>query len=1123
MKKTYCLPFCDQVMAITAKTLLIMRLTVVIMMAACLQVSAKGEAQTISITLRNTSLEKVFKEIHRQAGYQFFYQDEVLQQARKFDIDVKNASIKVVLEWCFKDQPLNFTIKGKTINVLQKVEASVSNAPPALVQINVVGRVTDNMGDAMAGVSVSIAGEKKGVTTDEKGYFSISVPENASLSFSYVGFKTITVSVNGKTNLQITLTPENAALNDVVVVGYGTVKKKDLTGSISSVKEEDIKSTPVVALDRALQGRVAGVAVTTNSAKPGGGTTIRIRGTGSVNAGNEPLYVIDGFPTGNLNSINPGDIVSMEILKDASATAIYGSRGSNGVVLVTTQRGKAGQSNINFDSYYGEQSILHKIPLLNAREYAEFINEARLNGGGTAYFDGSTENRPLPSSFGKGTDWQDEVFRKAPIQNYQLSFSGGEQKTKYSISGGYYDQKGIILNSYFKRYTIRANLDRDVSSRFKVGLSMQAARTSSNSSRTETDGGANGGVTNAALNYAPTFGVYNSDGTYYRDVSSLNGSLVDNPVGLAKEITDQFLTTRVLTNVYGEYTIIKGFTFRTSWGADQYNTKSSYYATRLIGLGAKVGGTASIGNASYINWLNENTLTYNKTFLNKHTLSALLGYTTQAYETQTVTANAANFNDDFDSYNNLGAGASLVASASGFSEWSLISYLARINYGYDSRYLFTFTARTDGSSRFGPRNKYGFFPSGAFAWRISNEKFMKSITFLNDLKLRTSYGVTGNQEIGDYGYYSTIQSAYYAFGGLTNSVGSVPGGIGNEGLRWEKNVQMDIGLDAGFFDDRIQLTVDYYNKKTEDLLFNVNVPQTTGYSTALQNIGKVENSGMEFAVNAQIIRQKDFSWSSAFNIAFNKNKVLTLNGNPSITTGEGSGHLQISNTVLLAVGQPLGNFYGRKMDGIFQTQAEIDKSAQPTAAPGDIRYKDVIADGAINDNDRVVIGNGSPSFFGGFNNTFNYKGWMLTVFVQGSYGNDILNFGRFGLYNLNGSNNQSKDVLNRWTATNPSKTIPRANSAGGQRILSSFHIEDGSYLRVKNIMFGYNLSARVLKAIGIKTARVYMAAQNPFTITHYKGYDPEVSRFGTTSISQGMDYGGYPSAKSFLLGLNFNF
>jgi TonB-linked SusC/RagA family outer membrane protein len=988
------------------------------------------------------------------------------------------------------------------------------------------GRVTGETGEALPGVSVTLKGTTRGTVTGADGSFQLSVPDGpAVLVFSSVGYERQEITVGNQTTIALALKPDNRALDEVVVVGYGAVRRADLTGSVASVGEAAIKATPVVAVDRALQGRAAGVQVTTNSARPGGGTTVRIRGTGSINAGNEPLYVIDGYPTGDLNSVNPADIESVEILKDASATAIYGSRGSNGVVMITTKRGKAGQSTVNFESYYGIQTVRRKIPLLNARQYAEFVNEARVNAGGQPYFNGSAPDRPLPENLGAGTDWQDEVFRPAPMQSYQLSFTGGEARTRYAISGNYFEQQGILLNSFFRRYTLRTNLDRELSNRFKIGLSMQGAFTQSNSSRTETDGGGSGGVTNAALNFAPVFPVFNASGTYYRDQSPLNGNLVDNPVGLANEITDQFRRFRLLTNAFAEYHIREGLTLRSTFGVDLSAFKSNFYATRLINLGANANGTASVSAGLTPNWLNENTLTYTRTLAEKHSLTALLGYTFQGFDSENVTANAQNFNDDFAQYNNLGAGGTLQAPGSSAGQWRLISYLARVNYGFADRLLLTLTARRDGSSRFGPTKKFGFFPSGAVAWKLVNEPFLRNQTLFSDLKVRASYGLTGNQEIGEYRFLSTIANAVYAFGNPpVRTVGAAPGGISNLDLRWERNAQFDVGLDLALAGNRVQLTLDYYVKTTSDLLFNVNVPQTTGFNSSLQNIGKVENRGLEMALNTINLNTGGLRWTTEFNLAFNRNKILTLDGRPEFTAGDGSGHLQVSNTVLLRVGDPLGNFFGRVVEGIFQNQAEIDASAQRNARPGDLRYRDLNNDGTINDADRAVIGNGYPTAFGGLNNTLTYKGFDLNIFFQGSFGNEILNFGLFDLYNLNSNNNQSVDVLNRWTPTNPSNEIPRANSAGGQRILSSFHIEDGSYIRLRNLSLGYTLPEAVLRRSGfVQGAKVYVAAQNYLTFTRYSGYDPEVSRFGTSAISQGMDYGGYPAAKTLLVGLNLRF
>lgn len=1079
--------------------------------------------ERVSLHVRNETIKSVLKTIEDQLSITFTYNVELLANRDKVTLSLKRTRLADVIDAIF-DHSVEYEALEDQVILRPRKRSFFRNATwfgQNAVQVS--GTVSDENGLPLPGVNVIEKGTTKGTSTDADGKYSIAVNEGAHLVFSFIGYQTQEFRVDNQTEINVTMIEEMTSLDEVVVVGYGTVKKSDLTGAVANVGEREIKATPIVDLGRALQGRAAGVLVTQNSASPGAPATIRIRGTGSVNAGNDPLYVIDGFPTDNINSINPSDIASIEILKDASSTAIYGSRGSNGVVLVTTKRGKSGKSTIDFESYYGVQSVRRKIPLLNAQQYAEFINEARINGGAEAYFDGSSDERPLPSQLGKGTDWQDEVFRTAPIQNYQLTLSGGENKTRYALSGNYYDQDGIILNSDFKRSTLRANLDHDISSRVSVGLSMQGAFTLSNAARTETDGGASSGVTNAAINYAPTFPVYNSDGTYYRNQGTLNGNLVDNPVGLANEITNEYLTNRVLANVFLDIEILKGLKLRTSWGADLNNWKSNFYATRQIGLGLGTNGTAAVSAGMMRNGLNENTLTYHKTFQEKHDVTALIGYTTQAYHTESVQANAINFNDDFARFNNLAAGATLQSPGSSASDWALTSYLARINYSFADRFLATFTARRDGSSRFGSRKKYGFFPSGALAWKVINESFMKDQNVFSDLKLRVSYGLTGNQEIGDYSYLSFISNVRYPFGGANPvlQVGGVPAGISNLALGWEKNEQLDAGIDFAFFSHRLNLTADYYIKTTSDLLFSVNVPQTTGYSSSLRNIGQVENRGLEIAISSENIAGSAFQWSTDFNIAFNRNKVLALDGRPEFTDGAGSGHLVVFNTVLMKVGEPLGNFYGRQVAGIFQSEEEVAASPQAaTAKPGDLRYADLNNDGAINDLDRTVIGNGNPDFFAGLNNTFTYKGIELNIFFQGSFGNEILNFGRFDLYNLNGNNNQSADVLQRWTPEHPSNTIPRANIFGGNRILSSFHIEDASYVRLKNISLGYQLPEHIFGPLPIQSVKVYVAAQNWLTFTKYKGYDPEVSRFGSSSINQGMDYGGYPASKTLLVGLN---
>ncbi|UYQ91143.1 TonB-dependent receptor [Chitinophaga horti] len=1101
------------------------KLTAFLLFVACLHVSATGLSQQVTLSVRNAPLQKLFKEITARTGVSVIYGEAVLRNTSAVTLSVKNAPLREVLDLCMRNQPLTYTFEGNSIII--KRRAAEDLPPPKLVadtSIIVSGRVTDAKGDAIPGATVMVKGTKNGTQTDAGGQFRLTgVRTGAMLHITSIGFEAQELAARSGT-ITVALSTSSSSLNETVVVGYGTVKKNDLTGSVARVGESAIKATPIPSLDRAMQGRAAGVQVVTNSARPGGAATIRIRGSGSVNAGNDPLYVVDGFPiSGGLNSINSDDVESIEILKDASATAIYGSRGSNGVVMVTTKQGKPGKAIVSYNGYYGSQSVRRTIPLLNARQFATFVNEALVNNGSAPYFNGSSEERALPETFGKGTDWQDIVLQEAPIQNHQLGISGGSEKNRYAISAGYYDQEGIIKNSGFKRYTLRANLTNEITSRVKTGLSMQGAYTKSDNARTDVDGNEGGGVTSAALSYSPTFPVFNPDGSYYKNQGSLNGYAVDNPLAITNEIINKQSLIRILANAYIDYEIIDGLHFRTSLGTDLQAGKTNAYTTRKALAGATLGGSAVVSSSQSINWLNENTLNYTRTFNDIHNFSALLGYTIQGIDAENVTARANTFSDDFAQYHNLGAGSTLVAPSSGASNWKLISYLARVNYGFDDRLLLTLTARRDGSSRFGPSRKFGVFPSGALAWKLMNEAFMQKQTIFSDAKVRVSYGLSGNQEIGDYQYLANITMSPYVLGGTLQSAASTAG-IANPDLRWEKNKQFDAGVDLGFLKNRLHITADYYNKITSDLLFSVSVPTSSGFTNTLKNIGSVRNRGVELSIGGTVIDKNDFRWSSDFNITFNRNKILRLDGREEFTTGTDARIFNtFPNPILLKVGSPLGNFYGLVMEGIFQSKEEVDASAQKTAKPGDIRYRDRTGDGVINDKDREIIGNSNPDFFGGFNNTFSYKGFELNVFVQGNYGNEILNFGSFDLLNLTGGNNLSARVLERWTPTNPSTTMPRANAGGGSRIISNFQVEDGSYLRFKNISLGYNFSASWLNKLHIQSLKVYIAAQNLFTITNYHGYDPEVNRFGSSSLSQGLDYGTYPAAKTVLAGVNLKF
>jgi TonB-linked SusC/RagA family outer membrane protein len=1106
------------------KYLLIMKLIFVLLTATFLQVSAASLAQRITLTVKNTSLEDVFVKLRKQSNYNFLYDIDMLQQTHPVSISVHNASFNDVLEKCFEGQPVTYVIKNNTIVVrLRKTPAD--HPDDKKNDVTITGRVMDEKGQPLPGVTVKVKGSANGTVSGIDGRFSVRVANsNETLIFSFVGFLTEEIPLAGKTALDIVLKEKPSALNEVVVVGYGTQKRQDLTGSVSSISEKDIKSLPITSPDQALQGHAAGVQVVQNSSAPGGSTTIRIRGGNSIQGGNEPLYVIDGIPVYNdsgtsganlngLSSVDPSDIQAIEILKDASATAIYGSRGANGVVIISTKRGKAGDTRVNFDSYYGSQKVRRKYPLLNATEFAQLSNEASTNDGGTPVY-----TPAQIAALGAGTDWQDQIFRTAPIQNYNLSINGGDEKTQFAISGNYFNQKGIVLNSDFNRASFRINLDRKISNKIKIGNSVGLTRSKSN--RVATDGslGSPGQVIANALLISPTLPVRAPDGSYtLQNISG--GQLTDNPVALAADSKNLISLNRILGSVYGEYTITDNLKLKVLFGLDGSLQKLESYLPKSVLSGFQLGGMASISNSQSFTWLNENTLTYNKTFHEVHSLTLLGGYTMQANRYEYNYAASRNFINDNLGYKNLGAGSVNLTPASSVGTWGLSSFIARANYGYKSKYLLTITGRADGSSRFGANHRYGFFPSASAAWRLSEEGFVKNIKNISDFKIRASYGLTGNQEgIGYYPSLSILSTQNYVFGtSLVNGIG--PNQIANPDLKWESTAQTDLGLDIGFFNNRLSFTIDAYVKITSDLLLNVTIPGTSGYTSAIKNLGKVQNKGVEFLVNSQNLTG-NLTWSTGFNIAYNKNTVLDIGEASQIFAGQNANIGQNISTTIIKVGQPLGSFYGYVTNGLFQTGDNIAASAQPTAKPGDRKYKDLNGDNKIDDNDRAILGYAQPKYIGGITNNVSFKGVDLSFFFQGVSGNSILNANRFELEYLSGSTNQSRDVLNRWTPTNTNTDIPRASVNRPANRISSRQIENGSYLRLKNLQIGYNFSKVLLSKINIRTLKVYISGENLITWTKYSGYDPEVSRFGQDNLSQGFDYGSYPAAKIFLAGIS---
>lgn len=996
--------------------------------------------------------------------------------------------------------------------------------PPTTPLINstLQGRVTDaGTKEPLAGATVQIEGVTHSVKTDAKGSFNFVTGQKLpyTLLVSYVGYKTNRIVVE-TSPAEIELQPEVSNLEDVVVIGYGVTKRKDLTGSVASVPSA-LRSQPVSSPDKLLQGAVPGVQVTQSGGQPGSSVSIRVRGGTSINAGNEPLYVIDGFPVYNsdesvdagiasgekinpLSNINPSDIESIEVLKDASATAIYGSRGANGVVLITTRRAKNNQSSVNYDAYYGVQSVIRKLPLLSAEEWGALKNDARADAGKAPLY-----NAEQLKALGEGTDWQEEAFRTAPVTNHNLSVSTGSENSRFLISGNYFKQDGVIINTGFERYSGRINVEYDFNDKFKVGAFLTGSATTAKL--------APGGVVEGLLEMPPTVPVRDADGNFVL-VSNFETS-IGNPINTLYNQTNESKTRRFLLNGFGEYRIIKGLTAKVLIGTDIINNKQNRYlpSTLFEGLPA---GKASIGSLGTTNWLNENTLTYKGNIGNDHSFDILIGNTQQQSITEAYSAGSSDFVNDAFSYHNLGAGTVLTAPGSLYSKWMLKSYLGRVNYGFRDKYLLTLTVRSDGSSRFGNNNKWGTFPSAAFAWNASDEAFIAAIKAISSLKVRISAGLTGNQEISTY--RSLGRLSYYRYNFEDQLVGGfAPSSYENPDLSWEKTEQYNLGVDLGLFANRISVTADIYYKKTNDLLLEVPLPFSSGIESAFQNYGSIENKGIELALRTENFTGK-FKWTTHFIFSANRNKVLSLGPgvkefipiNPSNTA---------RTSEIVRVGEPLGNFFMYVSDGLFQEGDDFSLSPTQNTKAGSQKYKDINGDGKITQaGDVTIVGNAQPKFLAGLSNNFKYKDFDLNIFLQSSYGNKIFSNSKALLEIGSGFTGAAASLKNRWTPANTNTDIHRAVEDPSPTLSDRF-IEDGSYLRLKNITLGYTLPLSLSHKIKIKNLRVYVAAQNLLTWTNYTGFDPEVNRNGQDALNSGFDYGGYPGTKTITGGLSVTF
>jgi len=998
------------------------------------------------------------------------------------------------------------------------------------------GKVISQEGESLPGVNIVIKGTTTGTITDADGSYMIRVPESGSvLVFSFMGFEPREIRVNDQTTINVTLDPSLELISDVVVIGYGTVKKSDLTGSVASVKSEELQAVAATTFDQALQGRAAGVQVIQSNGVPGGETNIRIRGTSSVNASSEPLYVIDGMLVnsdggevsvsgrgpriGPLASINPNDIESIEVLKDASAAAIYGSRGANGVILITTKRGKQGAGKIDFNYYYGIQKVANKLDLLNAAQYADLVNEALINADQTPVY-------VNPANLGEGTDWQDALYRTASVSNYQASFSGGTEKSNYAITGAYFTQEGIVIGSDFDRYSFRINLDQDLNSWLVIGTNLSFSALSAN--RVETGPGQIvGGVVTNALQFNPVLPVYDAsvDGGYTFEHDRKDG--VGNPVAEALEYKSKTTTYRLLGNTYLKFKITDNLQFKSSFGIDGLSSKSKSFGPNFLKRTESSNGEATIADLQAITWLNENTISYNYKFNKDHRIDALLGFTMQKFKNESLTAMAFDFPDNRTGYHDLSAALNPQSPVNNESEWSMLSYLGRINYHLMEKYLITLSGRVDGSSKFADGKKYGFFPSGAIAWRASEEDFIKNVRFISNLKVRASYGLIGNQSIAPYQSLALVgpigQGVFNSPAGAETFTGKEPISYPNKGLKWETTKQANIGIDFAVFDNKVSLTADLYLKKTSDLLLNTPIAYTSGFGNTLLNIGNVQNKGIDLDLRLINFKGK-FSWNTSLNFSINRNKITDLASEEDIILAAGN---------ILREGQPIGSFYGYVFDGIFQTDEEaagspVLKGQEPTgsnplsrAKAGDRRYRNLNDDQVIDEDDRTIIGSAEPDFTYGINNELSYRNFSLTFFFQGSQGNEMVNMNLNNLENLNGQQNVlAKAGLNRWTEQNPGNKYPRALASGSlDDVFSSRLVEDASYLRLKNVTLGYNVPSSVLRRAGIGNMRVYVSATNLWTLTNYRGYDPEGNAYGYTTNITGVDNGNYPQTKTYTLGV----
>lgn len=1085
----------------------------------------------VTVDIQNQSIRQILKTIERTSPYQFFYNDDLASLDNRASLSVTNAPIESVMDQLLSKTDISYK-KDKENLIILTLKATSTKTKPGNDR-KITGKVVDTNKEPVIGVNIIVKDRPSiGTITDIDGNFTLNTSSNTILQVSYIGYNTQEVRVTEKNAYNIILQEDSKTLEEVVVIGYGTMKKSDITGSVASVKVSELKEGVSTSVDQMLLGKSAGVNVVQSSGEPGGGFSVNIRGASSINGGVSPLYVIDGIPIDNsrpvsqgsivgfdsnrsprnpMSSINPADIESIEILKDASATAIYGSRGANGVILITTKSGKAEKMKVSYSGHIGIQSPSNKLDLLNAADYKRVVNEI-IDASG----DKETSKVGDIANGGMGTDWQDEVIRQNAITHeHQLSFSGGNKKTYYYTSFNYVNQDGIVKNTSFERIGARLNLKSDINDKIKIGINVTGSYMKDNFVANGFGVNENAGVMYTAYNYDPTVPVKDKEGNF-----ALSPELqIDNPVALAEGMTSYSDSYRILASAFGEYHITKDLFLRMNLGTDFMNESRKNFVSSLTKQGRFYGGIASNQNSEKSNYIVEGTANYSKT-IEKHSFGALVGISYQRYITSYLNNRAADFPNESLGAENLSLGnQETFRMSNSVTGNKLASYIGRANYSFDDRYLATVTFRADGSSRFGKNNKFGYFPSAALAWRISNESFLKEIDKITSLKLRVGWGRTGNQEIGDYPALSTYQSAGSAIWDGKPVVGTGPAKMPNPDLKWETTDQINLGLDFGVFNNRINGGLDYFWKKTTDMLLQLPVPQSTGYRSILSNVGRIDNKGFELFLNTVNIDTRNFKWESNITFTSMRNNVKDLGGIDEIIVGAGYTHVE--QVAIRKPGLPLNSYYGWEVAGVWQKDDDYSKMKEDYK-PGDLKYIDQNNDGVINDADRVVLGDSFPDFQWSFGNTFTYKNFDLYIFFEGVQGADMLNGNLIDSYfPIDFKRNKfAEPYLNRWTPENPTNQYPSFTDPLklGRKVVNSHTLSDASYVRLKTVRLSYMLPK--FSSL-IQSLQLYVTAENLFTITDYVGLDPAINSNNNSNFR--MDFNAYPSAKTFIFGAKIDF